>query len=439
MILRISWLSSMRRFAAIPTALALLVSLAVPTQFAAADSTAVSIGKTTSATTTRSPGDSYTYTITATTNAAVEGLIVADGAFDYPQIAVTSVSYTLNGAGPNNCGSPRPDNIRCPVGNVPAGTTIVATVNVTVNSNVDVACDKPGAHGTLDDTVFNTARATWKQAGVTFSKETARVTVRLDCDGYDPTATPPPTTTIQTGPTGTTTSNRATFTFTGTNSPTSFRCALDGGSFSTCSSPKTYTNLRLGSHSFEVQGVNATGPGIPAERTWTAASPFTDTGSSAFKNEIFWLYNEGVTAGCSATKFCPRAGVTREQMASFLVRALDLPPTSRDFFTDDETSAHESDINRLAASGITGGCATGRFCPRANVTREQMASFLARAFRLPTTSTDYFSDDNSSIHEGDINRLAQSGITGGCAAGRFCPRANVTREQMAAFLFRALN
>ncbi|MGH2385396.1 MAG: S-layer homology domain-containing protein [Candidatus Limnocylindria bacterium] len=418
--------------------LAVVASLALPTQPASADINSVAVQKTTSATTTRSPGDSYTYTIRATTSAAVEGLIVADGAFDYPQIAVTGVSYTLNGVGPKPCGSPRPDNIRCVVGNVPASTTVVVTVNVQVDPNVDVACDKPGAHGTEDSTVLNTANAKWTQAGVAFTTNSARVTVHLDCDGYDPTATPPPTVTIQSGPPTSTTSNSARFTFTGTNSPTSFRCALDGGSFTACTSPKTHTDLALGSHTFEVQGINDTGAGLPAERTWRAVTPFTDTGSSAFGNEIFWLYNEGITAGCSATTFCPTARVTREQMASFLVRALGLPSTSRDFFTDDETSAHESDINRLAAAGVTGGCASGRFCPKSNVTREQMASFLARAFRLQATATDYFNDDDTSIHEGDINRLALSGITGGCATGRFCPKAFVTREQMAAFLYRAL-
>ena len=432
---------SLRLFATLPTALALVASLALPTQFVAADSNSVTLVKTTSATTTRSPGNSYTYTIRATTNAAVDGLVVQDGHFDYPQIAVNSVSYTLNGVGPKQCGSPRPDNIRCVVGNVPASTTVVATVKVTVNPNVDVACDKPGAHGTRDSTVLNIATANWMQASTPFSTTTPTVTVMLNCAGYDPNATPPPDTTITSGPSGSTTSTSASFTFTGTNGPTSFRCALDGGSFTTCASPKIYSGLSFGSHSFEVQGVNATGAdGIPAKRTWTVTrvNPFTDISNSQFKNDIIWLYNEGITGGCTTTKFCPTARVTREQMASFLVRALDLPPTSSDFFTDDESSAHESDINRLAASGITGGCASGKFCPRAYVTREQMASFLARAFRLPATSTDYFTDDNTSIHEGEINRLANSGITGGCAAGRFCPKAYVTREQMAAFLHRAL-
>lgn len=72
------------------------------------------------------------------------------------------------------------------------------------------------------------------------------------------------------------------------------------------------------------------------------------------------------------------------------------------------------------------------------VTREQMASFLARALSLPTTSTDRFTDDETSIHEASINRLAAAGITGGCTATTFCPRAQVTRGQMAAFLYRGL-
>lgn len=67
-----------------------------------------------------------------------------------------------------------------------------------------------------------------------------------------------------------------------------------------------------------------------------------------------------------------------------------------------------------------------------------MASFLARAFKLPGATTDSFTDDESSIHESNVNRLAKSGITGGCSPGRYCPSAFVTRGQMAAFLHRAM-
>jgi hypothetical protein len=67
-----------------------------------------------------------------------------------------------------------------------------------------------------------------------------------------------------------------------------------------------------------------------------------------------------------------------------------------------------------------------------------MATFLSRAFDLPGTSTDWFGDDGGIVHEPAINRLAASGITTGCGTGRFCPSGVVTRGQMAAFLRRAL-
>ncbi len=433
---------SFRLFATIPTALALVASLALPAQFVTATVSNLALTKATDATNPEAPGDSYKYTLTATTTAAVTNLIVRDSTFDYPQISVTGVTYTKNGAPGSACGSPRPDNIRCVIGDLAGPTTVVATVNVTVNPNVNVACDKPGAHGTLDNTILNAASATWSDVdGGPFTVTTPVVQVNLDCAGYDPNAAPAPDTTITSGPSGTVTSTSASFTFTGTNSPTSFRCALDGGSFATCTSPKAYSGLAKGSHTFEVQGVNATGPdGTPAERIWTIASPnpFTDINSSIFKNDILFIYNRGVTAGCTATKYCPDDKVLRDQMASFLVRALNLPATSTDYFDDDNGDIHEGNINRLAAAGITAGCAPRRYCPKDPVNRDQMASFLVRAFHLPASSTDAFTDDNGNQHQSNINALAASGITGGCAPGKYCPQIAVTRGQMAAFLHRAI-
>lgn len=69
-----------------------------------------------------------------------------------------------------------------------------------------------------------------------------------------------------------------------------------------------------------------------------------------------------------------------------------------------------------------------------------MAAFLARAYALPGSATDYFVDDSSSQFEAAINKIASSGITLGCnppTNDRFCPGDHVTRGQMAAFLKRA--
>ncbi|MGQ0608748.1 MAG: FAD-dependent oxidoreductase [Chloroflexota bacterium] len=165
---------------------------------------------------------------------------------------------------------------------------------------------------------------------------------------------------------------------------------------------------------------------------------FWDVAASPFRGDIEQSFLAGVTFGCSPIYYCPTPPTTREVMAGFLANALDLPPTTRDYFTDDEGSPHEDAINRVAEADVTAGCGNGKFCPDASVTRGQMAAFLGRAFNLRWTAHDYFTDDDTSIFNGDINRLAASGITAGCGGTRFCPKNLVSREQMAAFMWRAI-
>jgi nitrous oxidase accessory protein NosD len=182
-----------------------------------------------------------------------------------------------------------------------------------------------------------------------------------------------------------------------------------------------------------------TGPVLvstPMTVTATSSS-FTDIDDSKFRIDILWLAEAGITVGCAADRFCPKSPVRRDQMATFLKRAMNLPPATRDWFRDDATNAHHDNINRLADAGVTHGCAATLYCPKTEVTRAQMATFLARALELPATTRNFFSDDGWTVHEDAINRLAAAGITYGCGADRFCPRKTVTREQMAAFLRRA--
>jgi hypothetical protein len=166
-----------------------------------------------------------------------------------------------------------------------------------------------------------------------------------------------------------------------------------------------------------------------------------------FFDDIEWLADSGITRGCNPPlndRFCPNDFVTRGQMAAFLVRALNLPVAAPGAFTDDDESVFEQDIEALATAGITKGCnppANDQFCPDSNVTREQMAAFLVRALDLPAGTPGAFTDDDGSIFEQDIEALATAGITKGCnppANDLFCPGDAVTRGQMAAFLFRAL-
>ncbi len=162
-----------------------------------------------------------------------------------------------------------------------------------------------------------------------------------------------------------------------------------------------------------------------------------DLANSGFYTEVEWAYYQGITGGCAERLFCPNQRLPRDQMASLLARTLRLPNATRDFFTDDATNPHQGDINRVAQAGIAKGCAATRYCPSGTVTRQEMASFLVRALNLPRSTTDRFIDDDDSIHEADINSLAASGITAGCSPTRFCPLSGVTRGEVMAFLYRA--
>ena len=173
---------------------------------------------------------------------------------------------------------------------------------------------------------------------------------------------------------------------------------------------------------------------------------FLDMWSSVFVDDIAWMHDTGITKGCGNDRYCPDGSVTRGQMAAFLVRALGLVDDGGgDLFIDDDDSIFEGDIDRLAAAGITKGCnppTNDRFCPDSKVTREQMAAFLVRAIGyVDDGGGNLFIDDDDSIFENDIDKLATAGVTRGCnppVNDMYCPDSVVSRGQMAAFLHRAL-
>ncbi len=177
---------------------------------------------------------------------------------------------------------------------------------------------------------------------------------------------------------------------------------------------------------------------MTSNRTAAFTPPFVDDDGSPYEPSIIKIADAGITSGCSTDLYCPYALVSRAQMATFLVRAFGLPSSSADAFSDDGGSGHHASINALAAAGVTKGCEPGRFCPSSTVTRGELATFIMRALNLQPTSRDYFSDDNGSVHEPAINAVAAAGISTGCSAGKFCPTQSVTREQMAGFLANAL-
>jgi hypothetical protein len=147
-------------------------------------------------------------------------------------------------------------------------------------------------------------------------------------------------------------------------------------------------------------------------------------------------------------RFCPTDTVTRAQMAVFLLRGMHwstyAPPAASGAMFSDVPANHPfaTWIEELAREGITAGCGGTTYCPDGGVTRGQMAIFLLKSrhgagYTPPPATGAVFGDIPASYPSARwIEQLAAEGITGGCGGGNYCPNTTVTREQMAVFLVR---
>jgi Ca2+-binding RTX toxin-like protein len=156
-----------------------------------------------------------------------------------------------------------------------ASFSFSGTDNSTPSGSLTFECD-------LDGTGFTACTSPQSYTGLSDGSHTFQVRA-IDGDGnVDPTpasftwtidATAPDTT-IDSSPSNPSNSSSASFSFSGTDAGTgvaSFECDLDGGGFSTCTSPQSYSSLADGSHTFQVRAIDGAGnvDPTPASFTWT--------------------------------------------------------------------------------------------------------------------------------------------------------------------------
>ncbi len=147
-----------------------------------------------------------------------------------------------------------------------------STFTCRIDGGAWAACTSPKAYSSLalGDHTFD-VRATDGAGNVDATPATVTWTVIA---GPDIT---PPDTAITSGPTGSTTSTSASFAFSATEAGT-FECRMDGGAWASCASPKGYSALALGAHTFDVRATDTAGnvDPTPASRGWTiSATPDT--------------------------------------------------------------------------------------------------------------------------------------------------------------------
>ncbi len=163
-------------------------------------------------------------------------------------------------------------------------------------------------------------------------------------------------------------------------------------------------------------------------------SLFSSTQSDQYQGGLYYI--------CTDNGAAFLLNLFGDEIAGFAIPYIDKPES---LFSDvPSTHPFFSEIDVLAASGITTGYDDGTFRPSEPVTRMAMAAFLVRGLKLdqvynvPAHPTF---NDVSAEHPffEEIELLAASGITEGYDDGTFRPSANVTRMAMAAFLKRGLD
>ena len=175
--------------------------------------------------------------------------------------------------------------------------------------------------------------------------------------------------------------------------------------------------------------------------------PFVDVAGTSFAfDSVGCIYELEVTTGTSATTYSPVDFVTRAQMAAFIARFIE--SVTGDScggvhpFTDVLASSFAyGPVGCIFELGVTKGTSATTYGPGDLVTREQMAAFIARVYRLLTGETCSIASPfpdvlASSFAFFDVGCIGSLGITTGTSPTTYSPANLVTREQMAAFLER---
>jgi hypothetical protein len=140
-----------------------------------------------------------------------------------------------------------------------------------VDSTPWASCASPWTTAALADGPHTVSVRATDVAGNTDASPATRALTVATAPAPDTTA---PQTTIASGPSGTTAATDASFAFGSSESGSTFECKLDAGAWAGCTSPKAYSALSAGSHTFSVRATDEAGnvDASPATQSWTIQS-----------------------------------------------------------------------------------------------------------------------------------------------------------------------
>ncbi|WP_052725865.1 S-layer homology domain-containing protein [Bacillus thermotolerans] len=169
-----------------------------------------------------------------------------------------------------------------------------------------------------------------------------------------------------------------------------------------------------------------------------------NTEAASLNDEVQAMVDLGVMQGFEGGDLRPGQNVTRAEFATFLTRALHLPPGPSAFKDVPSTLTLAPGVNAAAAAGIVNGGSNGRFQPDALITRQDMALMISNAMEYLKMKVEYkpsgFADVEglSSAHKIAIGQAYELGIIQGYSSTHFEPERYATRAHAAAFINRLL-
>ena len=180
---------------------------------------------------------------------------------------------------------------------------------------------------------------------------------------------------------------------------------------------------------YKVKDVKVNGKSVGAVKTYTIDKltvstrievefadgklPFTDVHETDwFYNDVLFVYEEGLFAGTSDTTFSPNTAMTRAMLVTVLYRLEGEPAVSgRSGFSDVTfNSYYEDAVTWAADNGIVNGTSITTFSPNANVTREQMAAILYRYAQYKKYNTAASSSLNGFTDQASVSGYATASL-----------------------------
>ena len=180
---------------------------------------------------------------------------------------------------------------------------------------------------------------------------------------------------------------------------------------------------------YKVKDVKVNGKSVGAVKTYTIdkltvstrieveftdeSLPFTDVRRSDwFYEDVAFAYENGLFAGTSDTTFSPNASMTRAMLVTVLYRLEGQPAVNgRSGFSDVQYNGYYEDAVTWAAdNGIVNGTSTTTFSPNANVTREQMAAILYRYAQYKKYNTAASSGLNGFTDHASVSGYAAASL-----------------------------